>query len=236
MNEKKSQSKFGCFFTGCLGAAAALVLVAVVVLVGSYYFVGKYLDEYTDTKPNQAVLYKPQLSVEEGTQLKSKWETFRTKSSLDLPVEPLELDSDQLNHLINSDPEFSELKNKVRVTIKNNIVNTDISIPSSMVKEIFPDIPNVNLIQNRYFNANATVDLRVERNQLAVYLQSIRVKNKPLPDQYLSKLKGVDLLKDARFAGQIKRQFSNLRNLTVKDGKIVMIGRSGTLQEMLNKR
>jgi len=49
-------------------------------------------------------------------------------------------------------------------------------------------------------------------------------------------LKNVDLLKDQRFAGQVKKQFGNLREITVKDGKIVMIGTKGTLEEVLNKR
>lgn len=235
MSEQKSQSKFGCFFTACLGAAAALVLVVVVVLVGGYFLINSYLDEFTDSKP--MVFNETLLSSEESDELKEKWTTFKTQKDLELPTDPLELNEDQLNHLIRTDPEFAPLKDKVHVKIMGSTVSTDISIPASMVKEVFPNIPNVGMIQNRYFNARASLNLRLVNNQLAIYLESLDVQgSKKIPDEYLNRLKNVDLLKDARFAGQVKKQFGNLRNITVKDGKIMMIGTKGTMQEMMLKR
>jgi hypothetical protein len=235
MSEKKSQSKFGCFFTGCLGAVAALVLVVVVALVGGYFLINSYLDDFTDSKP--IVFNETLLSAEEEVTLKEKWSNFKVQKSLELPTDPMELDADQLNHLIRTDPDFSALKDKVHVQIEDTTVRTDISIPASMVKEVFPNIPNVGMIQNRYFNASAVVELRLVRNELAIYLMSLDMAgDKKIPDEYLNRLKNVDLLKDARFAGQVKKQFGNLRNLTVKDGKIMMIGSKGTLEEMLNQR
>ena len=235
MSEQKSQSKFGCFFTGCLGAVAALILVVVVVLVGGYFLLNSYLADFTDSKP--MVFNENLLTTEEDKALKEKWSEFKTQKDLDLPTDPMELDADQLNHLIRTDPEFSPLRDKVHVTIEDTVVKTDISIPASMVKEVFPNIPNMSMIQNRFFNARAVLNLRLVNNELAIFLESLDVPgNKKIPDEYLNRLKNVDLLKDARFAGQVKKQFGNLRNLTVKNGKIVMIGKRGTLEEMLNKK
>ena len=235
MSEQKAQSKYGCFFTGCLGAVAALILVVVVISVGGYYFVKNYLDDYTDSKP--LVFQEKLLSAEEDAELKDKWNTFKTQKSLELPTDPIELNADQLNHLIRTDPDFSPLKNKVHIQIQDTTVRTDVSIPASMVTEVFPNIPNVSMIKNRYFNGSAVLNLRLANNELAIYLESLTMEGgKKIPDEYLNRLRNVDLLKDPRFAGQVKKQFGNLRELTVKNGKIMMIGSKGTLEEMLNKR
>jgi hypothetical protein len=124
----------------------------------------------------------------------------------------------------------------VHIEIEDTTVRTDVSIPASMVREVFPNIPNVNMIQNRYFNASAVLNLRLANNELAIYLETLDMAgDKKIPDEYLNRLKNVDLLKDPRFAGQVKKQFGNLRELTVKDGKIMMVGTKGTLEEMINK-
>jgi|GEM_PF-960345 len=128
------------------------------------------------------------------------------------------------------------MKDKVHIEIEDTTVRTDVSIPASMVREVFPNIPNVNMIQNRYFNASAVLNLRLANNELAIYLETLDMAgDKKIPDEYLNRLKNVDLLKDPRFAGQVKKQFGNLRELTVKDGKIMMVGTKGTLEEMINK-
>jgi hypothetical protein len=235
MSEKKSPSKFGYFFAGCLGAVAALFLVVAVALVGGYFLINAYLDDFTDSKP--IVFNEILLSTEEQVTLKEKWSTFKLEKNLGLPTDPMELDADQLNHLIRTDPDFSAMKDKVHLQIEGTTVRTDISLPASMVKEVFPNIPNVGMFQNRYFNASAVVDLRLLRNEPAVYLLSLDMAGgNQIPDEYLNRLKNVDLLKDARFAGQFKKLFGNLSSLTVKDGKIMMIGSKGTLEEMDNQR
>lgn len=232
MSEQKSQSKFGCFFTGCLGAVAALILV---VVVGGYFLAKNYLDEFTDSKP--LVFKEKLLSTAEEAEFNEKWTTFKTQKNLELPTDPMELSADQLNHLIRTDPDFSPLKDKVHIEIEDNTVRTDVSIPASMVRVVFPDIPNVNMIKSRYFNASAVLNFRLANNELAIYLESLDMAgDKKIPDEYMDRLKNVDLLKDQRFAGQVKKHFGNLREVTVKDGKIIMVGTKGTLEEMMNKR
>jgi len=182
MIKEKSQSKYGCFLTGCLGAVAALILVVVVVAVGGYYVFKNYLNDYTDTKP--LVFQERLLSAEEDADLKDKWTTFKMQKSLDLPTDPMELDADQLNHLIRTDPDFSPLKDKIHVEIENTTVRTDVSIPASMVKEVFPNLPNLDMIKRRYFNAREVLNLGLVNNELAITLESLDMAGgKKIPDE-----------------------------------------------------
>jgi len=234
MTRKTPRSKIGCFVTGCLGSIALLIVGVVLVYFGVRYAVKVALDTYTDDKPT--VFAESNMSSEDVQSLENRYDEFRKSVDQGLPAEPLELDTEEVNHLIETDPAFNKLKDKFRVQITQDKIRGTISIPADMAIEVFPDIPNIEMLRGRYFNATVDLRLVLRNEELAVYLEDLSVKGKQIPSDVLTRLKNRDLIKDDRISGQLKRQFGQLRNITVKNGKIIMVGSKGTLEEWRNRR
>lgn len=201
---------------------------------GVRYAVKVALDTYTDDKPT--VFAESNMSSEDVQSLENRYDEFRKSVDQGLPAEPLELDTEEVNHLIETDPAFNKLKDKFRVQITQDKIRGTISIPADMAIEVFPDIPNIEMLRGRYFNATVDLRLVLRNEELAVYLEDLSVKGKQIPSDVLTRLKNRDLIKDDRISGQLKRQFGQLRNITVKNGKIIMVGSKGTLEEWRNRR
>ncbi len=234
MSEKKKRSKLGCLAMGCLSVVVAVIAGALMLYFGAKYALNYALNEFTDDRPT--AFEESALSLEESVTLKSKFDNFRKRADVNLPSEPLELGTDEINHLIETDPTFSTLKDKVRLKIVKNEVRGNISIPIDIVRQIYPDFPQMDALSGRYLNAEVTVNLWLRQGELQAYLKQMSVKGKPVPDNIMSKIQDRDLLKDDRIGGQLRKQFNKLRDVKVENGKIILIGAGGTVEEMMNNR
>lgn len=234
MSEKKTRSKLGCLAIGCFGVIVAVIAGALMLYFGAKMAVNYALDQFTDESPTDFT--QSTLNDEESSSLKNKFEDFKKRANVKLPTKPLELDTEEINHLIETDPQFSTLKDKVRLQIVKDEITGNISIPIDIVRDVYPDLPEVSALSGRYLNANVTVNLRLRNGNLEAYLKNMSVKNKPLPSQIMSKIQNRDLLQDDRIGGQLKQQFNQLRDIDVVDGKIILVGSGGTVEELMNSR
>ncbi|MBT5928042.1 MAG: hypothetical protein HOH33_15655 [Verrucomicrobia bacterium] len=234
MSEKKTRSKLGCLAMGCFGVIIAVIAGGLILYFGTKYALDFALDKYTDDRPT--AFAKSNLSVDDAVKLESEFEKFRTRVDVDLPTKPLELDTDQMNHLIETDAKFSTLKDKVRLKIVKNEVRGNISIPIDIVRQIYPDLPQINMLSGRYLNANVTVNLRLEGGQLEAYLKQMSIKGDAVPENMMARIRDRDLFKDDRISGQLTQQFKKLRDVKIENGKIILVGSGGTVEELMNNR
>ena len=118
----------GCFFYGCIIASVLAVLAGdsrghprLRRLTAG---LGQMVNEYTATAPEQ--LPTVEMPAEKRQELKDRVEAFRKAVEAGTAIEPLVLTSDDLNALIEKNP---ELKGTVYVKVEGDQVKGRVSFP-----------------------------------------------------------------------------------------------------------
>src|SRR5262249_41407240 len=158
----------GCLFYGCVVSSVLAVLILVATGVGLYLFyrwVGTFVDEYTATMPRE--LPKVEMPEERRVTLKERVDAFKKASDAGTPTEPLVLDSNDLNALIEDQP---KLNGRVFVTIDGDRLKGQVSIPL--------DTLPLPLTSGRFLNGEAELKASLEDGVLVVTLESIEVNGK----------------------------------------------------------
>ena len=133
----------GCFFYGCIIASVLALLMVILVGIARLRRLPlcsiRQVDEYTATAPEQ--LPTVEMPAEKRQALKDRVEAFRKAVDAGTAIEPLVLTSDDLNALIEENP---ELKGTVYVKIEGDEVKGRVSFPLDKLKLPF------TMVKGRY--------------------------------------------------------------------------------------
>jgi hypothetical protein len=201
----------GCLFYGCIAGAVCLVAVLVAFLL-LLHMVKKGLNQYTDTQPSK--FPEVHMSQPEIEQVMSRFEAFRVAASTGRPP-ALELTSDELNALFANAPEFSPAKNKLFVSLENNQVHAQVSVPLSDL--------GLGMLKGRYLNGTGTLNLLFQKGALNISPVEILVKGKPLPRAYMEKFRGENFALGINNDSNASVVLSRLEAIEVRDNKLIFI-------------
>jgi len=202
----------GCFFYGCIFAIVLMVVIVIALATGAYFLYrtfGRLVEEYTATAPQQ--LPTVEMPAEQRQVLRDRIAAFRKAVSEGAPTEPLVLTSDDLNALIEQEP---ELKGKIYVKIEGDEVKGTVSIPLDQL--------NVSMVKGRYLNGEADLKASLRDGVLIVTLESIEVNGQRVPDQMMDGIRRENLAKDAYKDEKSAEMMRKLESLEIKDGKIIL--------------
>jgi hypothetical protein len=202
----------GCFFYGCIIASILAVLFVILIAVAaffSYRFINKLVDEYTATAPRE--LPKLDMPPEQQKAVKDRVDAFRKAVDSGAPTEPLVLTSDDLNALIEDNP---ELKGVIYVKVEGEEIKGQVSIPLDKL--------NIGMVRGRYLNGEADLKASLKDGVLIVTLDSIEVNGKRPPDEMMKGIREQNLAKDAYKEEKNANMIRKLESLEVKDGKIIL--------------
>ncbi len=206
----------GCFFYGCIIASilSLLLLIAVgVLLYLGYRMLGRAIEEYTATAPRE--LPKVEMPADQRKIVKERWEAFRKALEDGKPTEPLVLDSDEINVLIDEAEDLKDLKGMVYVSIDDDKLKGQISIP-------LEKFVNVGLTRGRYLNGEAEIKASIANDVLVVTLESIEVNGKTMPPDAMAQLRGQNIVQDAYKDPKKAAWLRNLESVEIKDGKLTI--------------
>jgi len=206
----------GCFFYGCIIASILLVLVLALIGVGAFFlyrFVGQVVEQYTATAPRD--LPKVEMPAGQRDSLKKRVEEFRKAVNEGRAAEPLVLTSDDLNALIEEEP---NLKGKIYVKIEGDDLKGQISFPL----EMFSKAPGLGMLKGRYLNGEADLKASLDNGILIVTLDSLEVNGMRPPPDVMTKLREQNLAKDAYSNPKTAEMLRKVESLEIKDGKVII--------------
>lgn len=204
--EKKPR---GCFFYGCLTAVCLSLVLLVLVGIGlysGYRYWTRMVNEYTSTTPME--LPHVELPAEQAEALDARVDAFKKSLDTGKDVKPLVLTADEINALIEKNPDF---KGRLHVEIPGDKIQGQISLPLTEV-----GLPG---LKGRYLNGKAEFGARLTSGLLFVTLDSLEVNGKPLPDM-LQSIRGQNLAADFAKDPDNARAIEKLESIEVKDGKL----------------
>lgn len=215
MSNEQGQKGRGCFFYGCLTLVILLLVGAVGTYFAARYAINKVLTTYTDTKP--ITLPRVEVSTREAESLQARVKAFQTAFKAGAGVEPLVLTEREINALIATSPDLKQFKDKVYVAIAGDQIKGQISIPLETI--------GLSKLQGRYLNGAGAFKVTLENGVLIVTLQSLQVKGKEIPEQFLAQIRKENLAKDVYRDPKNAEFIGKLESIVVKDGRIMVKAR-----------
>jgi len=209
---ERPKKNHGCLY-GCLIVAALMVLIAVVAIVALYGFVKQARDEFTNTAPIALPVVEAAPATREA--LAQRVETFKKALQNKLPAPPLVLSEKDLNILIQHNPDWENIKDKVYISIHDNKIGGIVSIPLGVF--------GVPFLEGRYLNGSAEFSVFVRDGVLHVYLRSLEVKGKSLPEGALQALRAKNLADRAQNDVQVRGLLEAIENIEIKDGALIIV-------------
>jgi hypothetical protein len=202
----------GCFFYGCVISSVLTVLLiialAVLAFVGMRWFSG-FVDEWTSPTPDE--LPTAQASDEERAAVRDRVSGFRKALEEGSAVDPLVLTGDDLNALIEENP---DLKGRLFARVDGDKLKAKISLPLEKLK--------IGMLRGRYLNGEAELKASLSEGILVVTLEKLEVNGKSPPERFISELRKQNLAKDAYDNPRNAELIRRFESLEIKDNRIIL--------------
>jgi len=202
----------GCFFYGCIIASILAVLMAIVLGVGAFFLyrlAARAIDQYTSTTPLE--LPKVNMPAEERQSLHERVSAFRKAADASTPTEPLVLTSDDINALIDDDP---DMKGVLHVKLEGSEVKGQVSLPLDKL--------NVGMVRGRYLNGEAEFKVSLADGALKVTIDSIEVNGQKAPDEFIAGLRQQNVAAEFNKNDKTAQTMRKIESLEVKDSKVIL--------------
>ena len=154
--------------------------------------------------------------------LRAKFKAFGEALEAKTATEPLVLTADDLNALIDDNPNF---KGKAHVEIAGEKVTAKISFPVDDLKL------GIKELEGRYLNGSATLRVTLLNGVLDVRADSIEAKGKPLPAGFVKSLQDENLAKKWLDDPKARAAVDKIESIVVKDGTVIVTPRAARKPE-----
>jgi hypothetical protein len=165
----------GCFAMGCLTLLIIGFLLLVSVIGGTWYVCRKAADALTSSEPVELGITAP----DEAQIRNAERSVTRVKTGIATGQETtVSFTAADLNALVDRDPNFSEVRGRIRFDIANSMMTVRMSAP-------LDEIPWSRL-QDRWFNASATFGFAYAFEMFRIDLKSAEANGHQLPEEFFS--------------------------------------------------
>jgi hypothetical protein len=208
----ESKKGRGCLFYGCLTVAMISVIGVISIFFIGRYAVKQLTDKFTSKTP---VAVEPvKLSSGEGSKAVSRLETFTQLLQQKKADGPIEFSSDELDYIIRNGPQSAQLKDVLHITITNNEIHGQLSVPLGMISPAF---------NGRYFNGDATFGLSLQNGAMVIQPTSISANGINVSPQMLAQFTAQQSLRYPQENNQPgSALITNLSKIEIKNDKILL--------------
>ncbi len=188
----------------------SLVLV-IVVGFGAFRLYKQQINQLTSLEPRQLPVVE--LSPAELEELETRVESFQETVEQGEAPEPLVLNSEELNALLSQE---EKLRGRVFVTIKDGMIQAEVSFPADMV-------PGA---EGRFFNASANINATLENGDLVVTLDSAEANGYVIPESVMQGLRKHNLAKDVEQNAELAQMIDQFERLAIEGDKLILTPKS----------
>ena len=211
---QQQKSRSGCWKYGAIGC----LVIVLLAIIGSYFaykgikgFLSEMNDKYTSVEPID--LPTVDASAEEVTAVLDRVRSFTNALKEDDVPAPFTLTSREINILINNHPKWKELSGSAYVTIEEEQVKGEISIPLGEIGKMF---------EGKFLNGSAIFRIGMESGRLLLFLDSAEVGGETLPEEIMNAMRERNLAEETNKRPDIVEVLKKLESITVKDGSLII--------------
>ena len=212
MDEQTTKPRRGCLRFGCIGGLILMGLVLIGGLIG-FRYAKKMITDLPDTSP--APLPQVQMSQAEIDRIERRLDAFREDVRAGKAPEPLTLTADEINALIQHDPDFGALKGKLYITIERDQIKGQLSPPMEEV--------GLPIFKGRYLNGTGNFSVSLHRGRILLHVLSFVVKHKSVPEVYMQEIRKHNFADNFNNNPRAKAALDRLKELKIQEGKLIVI-------------
>lgn len=207
----RKDSSSSCVVVGLIGCGVIFLMVLVIAVVGYFGikgFVTGMLEQYTSTDPVE--LPASQMDETEYAALEERVNAFKQgldDGSIDTP---LVLTGEDINALIAYHPDWKDVKGKAHVTIEDDTIGAQVSIPLDA------------LVKGRYLNGSGTFRVFSKGGALFVLLDSLEVNGQSVPDQFMQQVRKENLAAEVQNDPNFRRMLESIDSIDVEGGELII--------------
>jgi hypothetical protein len=209
--------RHGCFFYGCITSLVLLFLVIVTGYLTVRYIANKVntlVAQYTDTQP--MAMPVETMPKAEMDQLQKRFKAFQDALDARTNATPLILTGREINALLTSRPGASGIQTNFHLALESNQIKGEVSLPLDQFQ-----MPFLNL-KGRYLNGAGVFKAALTNQQLFVGIDSLEVKGQPIPEKFMSQIRGQNFAADAQKDPTNAAAISRFESIEIKDGKLII--------------
>jgi len=213
--EIEETKKRGCgkyIAIGCAGVLLLSIIGAFFAYQGVKGVISGVADQYTDTAPLE--LPSVEVTEEEAAAVLERVAKFTEALQQDKQPSALVLTSQDINVLIQRHPDWTEMADKVYVTLEEDKIQGQVSFPLDDIGSLF---------KGRYLNGSATFRLSMTAGRLLVFIDSAQVGEESIPEEFMSAIRVKNLAEEANKGPDMKAILQKLDSITVQDGKLSIV-------------
>jgi hypothetical protein len=216
MSNGTGEKKSSCGKYLAIGCGV-LVVLGLIGAVGLYFglkgIMGMAIEATTDAEPRE--LPQVPMTEREIEAVLSRANEFTQAVENGQPTEPLVLSSNEINALIQNHPDFENLADMVYVTIADDAIQGEVSIPADRF------IP-MEVAEGRYLNGSASFTVSLSSGRLMVFLESLQIGDTQVPSDVMTEIRRKNLAENAMDNPEIKPLIQKLDTIEVKDGNLII--------------
>jgi hypothetical protein len=219
--QKKSGGCGKAIGIGCLSIFLILAAGSFLAYRGFKTIIVKLADEYTETAP--MTLPTVEISDQDLAALFARVDTFSksVKAGEGSGLE-LTLTANDINALIQKNPAWSSVAGKVFVRIENGCIHGDASIPLDSLGQSFI---GASFLKGRWLNGSGGFHVAAAAGRLLVFMDSLTVHNKALPENFMTGIRTKNLAEEATKNPETAALIQKLESVRISDNKLHITGK-----------
>lgn len=198
---------------GCLVILALLIVGGFIAYMGIKTFLVGLVNQYTDTQPRAL----PQLTMPESQAqtICARVDVFQAALKAGQATEPLVLSGNDINTLITYHPSWKNtMASIVYVTLENDKIRGEVAIPFDAITK---------RVKGRYLNGMGIIGVHLVDGRLFIFLDSLEVKGKTVPEEFMKTFRSENLAKKANTDEKTAAFLAKIESITVQNGQMRIV-------------
>lgn len=196
---------------GCLSVAVLLAIFA----AAAYYYINRastdLVESYTSSKPLD--FPRAETSREEAQSVIERFRNFVYALEKGEETGSFSLSADDINALLQYEDWFHRLRGMAHVTIREDLLRAEISVPLGMFNDRF---------DGRYLNGTGELAVEMKDDRLRVTIDRLEVGGRNLPGEFMNEVRKSNLLEALYEEPSLEHFFRLVKAVKIEDGRLVI--------------
>ncbi len=198
-----------------VGGCLSLVILLALFAAAAYWFLRQTSENLVESYTSQAPLdlARVETNPDETLSVIDRLRDFITALERGEETGSFSLSADDINTLLQNEELLSELKGMARVTIQDDLLRADISVPLGMFNERF---------EGRYLNGTGELAVEMKDDRLSVTIDRLEVGGRDLPREIMNEIRKNNLVAALYEEPSLEEFLRLIKSVKIEDGRLVI--------------
>ncbi len=198
-----------------VGGCLATVILLAIFAAAAYYFLRQtsedLVESYTSSTPLDFA--RVETSREEAQSVMERFRDFINALENGEETGSFSLSADDINALLQYEDWFHRLRGMAHVTIAEDLLRAEISVPLGMFNDRF---------EGRYLNGTGELAIEMKDDRLRVTIDRLEVGGRNLPNEFMSEIRKNNLVEALYEEPSLENFFHLVEAVKIEDGRLVI--------------